>query len=81
MARAEPERWRTRVDVAPVVVCVGDVQVTGVFGAVGVGVANQGGFVLYRHSPCEYIVSPLRLLEKGGVSPSLGRQLLILTWS
>lgn len=48
VARAEPEGGSTRVDVAPVVVRVGDVQVTGVFGAVGVGVTNQGGLVLYR---------------------------------
>lgn len=48
VARAEPEGRSTRVDVAPVVVRVGDVQVTGVFGAVGVGVANKGGLVLYR---------------------------------
>lgn len=46
VACAEPERWGTRVDVAPVVVRVGDVQVAGVFSTVGVGVANQGGLVL-----------------------------------
>lgn len=81
VARAEAEGRSTRVDVAPVVVCVGDVQVTGVFGAVGVGVANQGGLVLCRRSPCEYIVSPLRLLGKRGISLSLSKQILILTWS
>lgn len=46
VAGAEAERWGARVDVAPVVVGVGDVQVAGVFGTVGVGVANQGGLVL-----------------------------------
>lgn len=81
VARAEPEGRSTRVDVAPVVVRVGDVQVTGVFGAVGVGVADQGGLVLCRYSPCEYIVSPLRLLEKRGISLSLSRRMPILTWS
>lgn len=48
VAGSESERWGTRVDVAPVVVRVGDVQVAGVLGAVRVGVANKRGLVLCR---------------------------------
>lgn len=47
VAGAKSERWGTRVDVAPVVVGIGDVQVAGVFSTVGVGVTDQGGLVLY----------------------------------
>lgn len=81
VARAESERRSTGVDVAPVVVRVGDVQVTSVFGTVGVGVANQRGLVLCSYDPCEYVVAPLRLLAKGYISSSLSRRMPILTWS
>lgn len=48
VSSAESERWSTRVDVAPVIVGVGNVQMTSVFGTVGVGVADKRGLVLYR---------------------------------
>lgn len=51
---AESERWSTRVDVAPVVVCIGDVQMTSIFGTVGVGVADKRGLPLNRYSFREY---------------------------
>ena len=44
---AETHRGRTAVDVLPAVVGVGDVEVAGVFLRVAVGVANEGGLVLY----------------------------------
>lgn len=48
VAGAETDGRRAAVDVVPAVVGVGDMQMAGVFGAVGVGVAYQGGFVLLR---------------------------------
>jgi hypothetical protein len=38
---AKADGWRARVDVVPVVVVVGDAEVSGVFNTVGVGVADQ----------------------------------------
>lgn len=40
---AEADRWGARVDVVPVVVVLGNVEVTGVLSAVAVRVTNQGG--------------------------------------
>jgi hypothetical protein len=46
VASAEAERRSTRVEVVPEVVVLGDEQVTGVLGAVAVGVSDQGGLVV-----------------------------------
>lgn len=44
MGGAEADRGRARADVKPVVVRVGDAEVVGVLGGVGVGVPDEGGF-------------------------------------
>lgn len=46
MAGTEAERRSARVDVVPVVVAVGNAEVTGVLGAVAVGVSDEGGLVV-----------------------------------
>lgn len=46
MTGAEAERRSARVDVVPVVVAVGDTQVTSVLVAVAVGVTDKGGLVV-----------------------------------
>lgn len=43
VASSEAERWGAGVDVVPVVVVLGNVEVTGVLGTVVVGVADQRG--------------------------------------
>ena len=46
VAGTEAERWTARVDVVPVVVAVSDTEVSLIFGAVRVGVSNQGSLIV-----------------------------------
>lgn len=81
VSSAESERWSTRVDVAPVVVGVRNVQMTSVFGTVGVGVADKRGLILYRHN-CISMLQIFQVVHSEAYSSLYGAKgNKILTWS
>lgn len=57
MAGAEAEGWETRVDICPVIVVIGDAEMTSVFCRVAVGVADERAFPLQRGLLVMFILS------------------------
>lgn len=61
MAGAEAERRSTAINVAPVVVCVSDMEVAGILGRVGVGVPDKRRLPLYHESQLTFPSGPVVL--------------------